>query len=78
MNFSAEIEEWNAITDTLKWFINGVERIDKRNQLQWTETFPADTYQIEMQVLYGDGETTTVTGTLTIKFPWIKIRNVRQ
>jgi len=77
VNFHAEIDGFNSSTDTLKWYINGIEETSVQGQFLWNKPFENGTYEIKMEVTYGNGETLTLTGTLKVQVLWIKMRNVR-
>ena len=75
--FSAEIEGLNSNVGSLKWFINGTEETAAEDQLEWNKSFDAGEYEIKMWVLFDNGDTKTITGTLKRKDLWIKMRNVK-
>ena len=78
VNFSAEIEGLNTNAGSLKWFINGDEETAAEDQLEWSKEFSdVGDFEIGMWVLFEDGTSTTITGTLTIKKFWVKMRNIK-
>jgi len=75
--FRAEIEDFNAAQDSIKWYINGTEYEPARGLLEWSKDFETGVYPIEMWVRFANGETATIPSTLKMEVFWIKIRNVR-
>ena len=81
VNFHAEIDGFISGKDHIKWYIDDgtgyEEETDAQDQLIWNKQFPTGNYEIKMEVLYEDGKTETLTGTLKMNVLWIKIKNVR-
>ena len=83
VNFRAEIEEFSAGNDHVKWYIdrndgNGfMEETGFQDALTWSNLFENGIYQIKMEILYNNGGTKTLVGTFKINAGFFKIRNVR-
>ena len=75
VDFLAEIEGLNY--SSLKWFINGKEEEDAQNQLEWSKSFETGEYEIKMEVLFENNQTTTITSILKMKILWVKMRNIK-
>ncbi|MCL2042375.1 MAG: hypothetical protein FWG84_10135 [Bacteroidales bacterium] len=60
VDFHAEITELNPKPGSLKWYIDGVEEIAARDELEWSKTFAPGEYEIKMGVLFTDNDTTTL------------------
>ena len=67
ITFIANIEGINPNPGSLKWYINGVEEVTKRDSLEWKKTFLTGNYVIKMSVLFEDNTTKTYEDTLKIK-----------
>ncbi|MDR2970713.1 MAG: IgGFc-binding protein [Bacteroidales bacterium] len=65
--FRAEIDGLHPDPESLKWFIDGVEEIPARDQLEWSKTFATGEYEITMWVRYETNETVSKTGILKIE-----------
>jgi hypothetical protein len=66
--FLAEIEGVHSThPERIKWFINDSEEITERNKLEWSKYFSAGNYEIRMDVIYENLESTSKIGTLIIK-----------
>jgi len=80
VNFRAEIE---GVYQNIKWFVdskdgNGfIEETSALNLAEWGKPFENGAYEIKLVVIYDNGETVTLIGTLKVQALWIKIRNVR-
>jgi len=77
VNFRAEIDGLHTASGSLKWFINGLEEEDARDQLTWNKTFTKGVYEIEMLVRFENDVITSYKCTITIEGLWIKIKNVK-
>jgi len=81
VNFQAEIDGFIPGKDHLKWYIDDgtgyVEEIAAQDQLNWNKQFATGNYEIKMEVVYENGNTVSLTGTLKMNVLWIKIKNVR-
>jgi len=75
--FRAEIVGLSTIEGSLRWFINGQEEDDARDQLMWEKSLAKGVYDIEMRVRFENNDIVSYTSTLTVKGLWIKIKNVR-
>jgi hypothetical protein len=75
--FRANIEGLHADVGSLKWYIDGVEEVAARDQLQWSKPFETGVYEIKMWVRYENDETTTIQSVLKMDVFWVKIRNIR-
>jgi len=77
IDFRAEIDGLNTSEGSLKWYINGKEEEDARDQLSWKKSLAKGVYEIEMWVRFENYETASYTCSLTIEGLWIKIKNVK-
>ena len=77
VHFYAEIENFSATQDNLKWYIDGNEYIPAQGKMQWSKDFETGEYEIKMVTLFENGETATLVATLKMEVFWIKMRNVR-
>jgi hypothetical protein len=66
ITFVANIEGINQNAGSLKWYINGVEEVTKRDSLEWRKTFATGNHNIKMSVLFEDNTTKTYEDTLKI------------
>jgi uncharacterized protein (TIGR02145 family) len=76
VSFSAETECLSP--DSVRWYINGVEEIAARDSMEWGKNIPNGNHVITMEAIFPRGEIKTVSSTLKVFAPWIKIRNVRR
>ncbi|MCL2042447.1 MAG: hypothetical protein FWG84_10500, partial [Bacteroidales bacterium] len=60
VDFHAEITGLNPNAGSLKWYIDDVEEIAARDELEWSKTFAPGEYEIKMGVLFTDNDTTTL------------------
>jgi len=81
VNFHAEIDGLIPGKDHIKWYIDDgsgyAEEVAAQDQLTWNKQFPTGNYEIKMEVLYENGNTKILTGTLKMEVLWIKIKNVQ-
>ena len=67
ITFVANIEGIHPNPGSLKWNINNVEEVNKRDSLEWSKTFATGNHIIKMSVLFEDNSTETYQDTLKIK-----------
>jgi len=67
ITFDANIEGIHPNPGSLKWYINGIEEVTKRDSLEWRKTFATGNHIIKMSVLFEDNTTKTYEDTLKIK-----------
>ena len=81
VNFHAEIDGFIPGKDHIRWYIDDgtgyAEETSAQDLLNWNKQFATGNYEIKMEVLYENGNTETLTGTLKMNVLWIKIKNVR-
>jgi len=78
VEFRAEIVGLNTNeAGSLKWFIEGNEELDARDQKKWSKSFPKGSYEIEMLVRFENDEVIPYKCIITIDGTWLRIRNVR-
>ena len=64
INFKAEVSGLNTNSESLKWYIDGVEEIAAQDKLEWSKSFPAGKYEIALWVRFTGDSTTTIASTL--------------
>jgi len=67
INFRAEIDGKGIEVDTVKWYINGLEEVTKRDSLEWSKPLSLGRYEIKMWVHFENYSTVSKTDTLIIK-----------
>ena len=66
-NIMANIEfGMNINPGRLKWYINGVERLEARDQLTWSTSLPDGTHKIKMVALSNDDRVFEIESTITV------------
>jgi hypothetical protein len=76
--FRAEVEGLHEAPERLKWYVNDVEIMLARDQLEWDAIFPNGVYTIELLVRFENDETTSIISTLNVFKTWVKLRNVKR
>ena len=64
VNFKAEVSGLNTNSESLKWYIDGVEETAAQDKLEWSKSFPAGKYKIALWVRFTGDSTTTIASTL--------------
>ena len=77
VHFQAEIEGLHPEQGSIKWLINGEPQPELTDLPTWNREFETGTHIIDMEVVYENGETVTISGILRMEILWIKIRNIR-
>jgi hypothetical protein len=67
VEFRAEIENMGVDVDSIKWYINGIEYLPARDQLEWNKTFSVGEYEIKMWVRFENNDTISKTGNLILE-----------
>jgi hypothetical protein len=76
--FHAEIEGLHEDEGSLIWYINGDPQPAGQDQTTWERTLLNRKYILELDILFANDETVTLTGEFTIYNSGLKIRNVRR
>ena len=64
--FRAEIYNIGGETDSLKWYLNGVEEISAQNKLQWNKTLSGGDYSVILAAYPNIGEPRIIEGVLHV------------
>ena len=77
VHFQAEIEDFNAEQDSIKWYIENVEYEPASGQSTWNKDFETGKYHITMWVRFANGVILSKSGILNVRVFWTKIKNLR-